>query len=330
MTIAEIAARAGVSKTAVSRYLNDGYVSEEKREAIRKIIEETGYVPSRHAQMLRTGRSGLVGVILPRIDSESISRVVRGIGTVLDENEFQLLLANTNNDEQRELSYLEVFRRGQVDGILLVATMLTPAHREAMQRCTVPLVVVGQHTPLCSCVYHDDAGAAQALTRHLIDLGRRRIAYIGVTPRDRAVGHARREGVCTALEEAGLVWDDALAERTDFSMQGGRAACERLLARGADFDGLFCATDSIAIGAMQALHAAGRQTPQDVAVVGMGHSRMSELIHPTLTTAHYYYEKSGEEAARLLMNAMQDENPVRQQLCLGFEIMHGESSCGKD
>ena len=86
MTIAEIAARAGVSKTAVSRYLNDGYVSAEKREAIRCVIEETGYVPSRQAQMLRTGQSGLIGVILPRINSESIGRIVRGISRVLGDS----------------------------------------------------------------------------------------------------------------------------------------------------------------------------------------------------------------------------------------------------
>ncbi len=129
MTIAEIAARAGVSKTAVSRYLNDGYVSAEKREAIRKVIEETGYVPSRQAQMLRTGQSGLIGVILPRIDSESIGRIVRGISRVLGSSSYQLLLANTENHAEKELEYLDVFRKGRVDGILLVATMLTPAHR---------------------------------------------------------------------------------------------------------------------------------------------------------------------------------------------------------
>jgi len=130
MTIAEIAARAGVSKTAVSRYLNDGYVSAEKREAIRRVIEETGYVPSRQAQMLRTGQSGLIGVILPRINSESIGRIVRGISRVLGDSRFQLLLANTDNHAEKELEYLEVFRKGRVDGILLVATMLTPAHRD--------------------------------------------------------------------------------------------------------------------------------------------------------------------------------------------------------
>ena len=111
MTIAEIAQRAGVSKTAVSRYLNSGYISQEKKEKIRAVIEEPGYIPSRQAQNLRRGTSRMIGVILPKIDSESISRIVAGISQVLEEKGFQLLLANTENNIEREISYLEYFKK---------------------------------------------------------------------------------------------------------------------------------------------------------------------------------------------------------------------------
>ena len=97
MTIAEIAQRAGVSKAAVSRYLNKGYISSEKREAIRRVIEETGYIPSQQAQTLRTGKSHMIGVIVPRIDSEAVSRVVAGISRIFEEQGYRLLLANTEN-----------------------------------------------------------------------------------------------------------------------------------------------------------------------------------------------------------------------------------------
>ena len=257
MTIAEIAARAGVSKTAVSRYLNDGYVSAEKREAIRRVIEETGYVPSRQAQMLRTGQSGLIGVILPRINSESIGRIVRGVSRVLGDSRFQLLLANTDNHAEKELEYLEVFRKGRVDGILLVATMLTPAHRKAIRECQVPVVVEGQCLSDASCVYHDDQGAAHALTTELIEAGCRKIAYFGVTTRDKAAGLARRHGFLEALAEAEIPADDALMQTCDFSVESGTEACRNLLQNGTAFDGIFCATDSIAVGAMEALHEAG-------------------------------------------------------------------------
>ena len=98
MTISEIAKLAGVSKACVSRYLNHGYVSEEKKQRIQKIIDETGYVPSRQAQVLRTGKSRQIGVILPKINSESISAMVAGISSVLNRNGFAMLLANTENN----------------------------------------------------------------------------------------------------------------------------------------------------------------------------------------------------------------------------------------
>ena len=96
------------------------------------MIEETGYVPSQQAQTLRTGKSRMVGVIVPRIDSESISRVVAGISRVLEEHDYHLLLANTDNNIHKELEYLEVFRSGNVDGVILVATILSGAHRQAL------------------------------------------------------------------------------------------------------------------------------------------------------------------------------------------------------
>jgi len=326
MTIAEIAARAGVSKTAVSRYLNDGYVSAEKREAIRRVIEETGYVPSRQAQMLRTGQSGLIGVILPRINSESIGRIVRGISRVLGDSRFQLLLANTDNHAEKELEYLEVFRKGRVDGILLVATMLTPAHRKAIRECQVPVVVEGQCLSDASCVYHDDQGAAHALTTELIEAGCRKIAYFGVTTRDKAAGLARRHGFLEALAEAEIPADDALMQTCDFSVESGTEACRNLLQNGTAFDGIFCATDSIAVGAMEALHEAGIKMPDEVKVVGVGHARISGLVRPKLTTAHYFYEKSGEEAARILLEIIRDGVDMHQQIKLGYEIVRREST----
>ena len=125
MNINEIARLAGVSRTTVSRYLNNGYVSEEKKEKIRKVIEETGYQPSTQAQMLRTKKTKLVGVVLPKINSDTISREVAGISDVLAKRGYQIILANTNNDIEEELKSLSLFRDNQVDGVIFIATMFT-------------------------------------------------------------------------------------------------------------------------------------------------------------------------------------------------------------
>ena len=326
MPIAEIAQRAGVSKAAVSRYLNNGYISSEKREAIRRVMEETGYIPSQQAQTLRTGKSRMIGVIVPRIDSEAVSRVVAGISRIFEEQGYRLLLANTENRMDKELEYLEVFRTGNVDGVLLVATILSPAHRKAVQACSVPVVLLGQQMDGVTCVYHDDRGAAYAVTRLMLQGGRKKLGYIGVTQRDRAAGASRRAGFLDALHEAGLEETASRMEQSDFSIDGGYAAAERMLQRAIDVDGIFCATDSIAIGAMNRLEQYGRRVPEDVALAGIGHSRLGELIRPRLTTAHYYYQTSGEEAAKDLIEMIEQGMDRKKQLKLGFEIRLGETT----
>ena len=326
MTIAEIARRAGVSKAAVSRYLNSGYISSEKREAIRRVIEETGYVPSHQAQTLRTGKTRMIGVIVPRIDSESISRVVAGISQVLEAQGYRLLLANTDNRVEKELEYLEVFRGGSVDGVILVATMLSADHRQALAALEVPAVLVGQQMDGISCVYHDDQGAARAVTKLLLQYGRRRVGYVGVTTRDRAAGAARRAGFLEALREAGVEPEQTWMERSDFSIDGGFAAAERLFEKTPDLEAVFCATDSICVGVKEWLESHGRQIPGDVALAGIGHSRLSELVHPKLATAHYYYQTSGEEAARALVEIVEQGVDRKKQLMLGYEVIPGESA----
>ena len=126
MTIKEIAQLAGVSSAAVSRYLNGGYVSGEKKDKIRKVIEETGYQPSAQARILRTKRACLVGVVVPKINSESISRITAGIESVLSTRGYQMLLASTDNDPAKELTYLKLFESYPVDGIILIGPSPVP------------------------------------------------------------------------------------------------------------------------------------------------------------------------------------------------------------
>ena len=143
MNISEIAKLAGVSKAAVSRYLNDGYLSEEKKQAIAKVIAETGYRPMIQAQSLRTRKTRIIGVVLPKINSFSISTILAGIESVLEKQGFQILLADSHNDPERELESLRLFAHQRVDGVILIATVLTAAHRALLRRMG-PVVVLGQ------------------------------------------------------------------------------------------------------------------------------------------------------------------------------------------
>ena len=189
MNINEIAKLAGVSRATVSRYLNNGYVSDEKKERIQEVIDRTGYKPSTQAQTLRTKKTRLIGVILPKINSDSISRMVAGISVVLKEAGYQLLLANTENREKEELEYLRLFSENHVDGIILIATIITREHKRALKALQVPVVLLGQRLDGYSCVYQDDCLAARDVSRLLLR-GAGKIGCIGVTQQDEAVARA--------------------------------------------------------------------------------------------------------------------------------------------
>lgn len=321
MTINEIAELAGVSRATVSRYLNNGYVSEEKKNRIAGVIRETGYVPSSQAKMLRTKKTGLIGVIIPKISSDSISRMVDGIGEELSKAGYQLLLASTNNDEREEVRYLQTFRNNYVDGIILIGTIFRKEHRKALEELTVPVVVLGQQYEGYACVYQDDQHAAKDVTA-LLTKACSHIAYIGVTTKDKAVGMARKKGFQTALSVSGA---ELAAEReVPFQMEAGYEAMKEIMRTIPQVDGVFCATDTIAAGVMQYLREADKEW--DVAVAGMGDSKVATILRPALTTVHFYYKTSGAEAARLLVEMMQEGDDIRKEVKMGYRIIEREST----
>ena len=189
MNIADIAKMAGVSRAAVSRYFNNGYISEEKQAAIRKVVEETGYRPSIQAQTLRTKRTKMIGVIVPKIASSSIGRIVEGMLAEFHDSDYRMLLAVTQNEPQKEIDYLAAFNDKQVDGVILVATVFTAAHKRTLKSMSVPVVIVGQHLSGYCCVYHDDYHACYDLTKLMFEKGRTTLGFMSAMWQDK-IGRA--------------------------------------------------------------------------------------------------------------------------------------------
>ncbi|MFT8887807.1 MAG: LacI family DNA-binding transcriptional regulator [Ethanoligenens sp.] len=326
LNIHDIAKLAGVSSTTVSRFLNSGYVSDSKREKIQKVIDKTGYTPMLGAQTLRTKRKKLIGVIIPKISSESVSRTVDGISEALSAHGYQILLGNTDNNPEKELEYFSIFQ-ANTDGILFLATILTERHQKLLRDLQTPLVVIGQTLDYCPCVYYDDFGAAKQLTDLLIHYGCRCLGYIGVTNDDRAAGLARQNGFLAAVSEAHMQIPPARMAVGPFSMASGDQNVKEMLAACPDLDGLFCATDSIAVGAMQAIRAMGRDIPGEICVVGIGDSQISKIIQPQLTTVHFHYRTSGMKAAEMLLHMLENHLHSDKKLSLGFEVIERQSCC---
>ncbi len=308
MNINEIAKLAGVSRATVSRYLNNGYVSEDKKISIQKVIEETGYQPSASAQTLRSKKTHIIGVIIPKINSDSISRMVSGISRVLTENGYQLLLACTENREQKELEYLTIFRENHVDGILLLGTIFTADHMAMLEQLSVPIVILGQNLNGYSCVYHDDYSAAYELTRTLLPTASS-VGYLSANPNDVSVGKNRCNGFSDATKEAHFPEQNIFTDTCAFSTESGYEHAKALLADHPEIDTLICATDSLAVGAMMAVREAGRAIPSEVQVAGLNDSTLSKVTTPTLTTVHFFYEEAGEEAATILLDSLKKKNP---------------------
>ena len=236
MTIKEIAKLAGVSSAAVSRYLNGGYVSDEKKEQIKKVIDETGYQPSAQARMLRTKKACLIGVVVPKINSESISRITAGIEKVLSERNYQMLLAGTDNTPAKEIEYMRLFENYPVDGIILVGTMITAEHRRFLKESKVPVVVIGQHTKYANCIYHDDYGAGEAMGCAVAAKSRKEIAYIGVSREDKAAGAAREDGFREGLKRSGKELKDGYYKVAEFTTESGYEKVLELLNEKHDID----------------------------------------------------------------------------------------------
>lgn len=325
ITLKDIAQMADVSPSAVSRYLNGGSLSEEKSQRIRDAIAQTGYRPNQAAQTLRTGALRQVGVIVPKINSNSVSNVVAGINSVMAANGYSLLLGTTDGQDEKELHFLNLMQDNRVSGIIIMGTTMTPMKKDAFQSCRVPLVITGQNFADFCCVHHDDYGAMQALTETMIARGRRKIVYVGVDERDAATGLARWKAVFDALRQAGLDGVHLMAQ--DYEVESGYQCARQILSQYPDTDGILCATDKLAHGVMKALKEAGKNLPEDVSICGVDDDWTDQFTTPTLTTARLYHEQCGEDAASILLQMMEgkrEEQPLRR-IKLGYTILRRES-----
>lgn len=323
MTIKEIAKLAGVSSAAVSRYLNGGYVSEQKKEQIKKVIEETGYQPSAQARMLRTKKASLIGVVVPKINSESISRVTAGIERVLSERGYQMLLAGTGNQSEKEVEYMKLFENYPVDGIILIGTMITAKHRKFLKETKVPVVVVGQHTRYANCIYHDDYNAGRALGQVVGLKYGDRVAYIGVGREDKAAGAAREDGFMAGLKQAGISLPEKRKYVAEFNIESGYRETMKLLEKESEIDVISCATDTIAAGAIKAIHQYREEESlsRDIQVTGFGDNQLLKAVTGGFPTIHFGYMTSGIRGAELLLDVIDRGETIPVEMKLGYQLV---------
>lgn len=328
-TIKEIAEMANVSRTTVSRVLNDtGYVSEEARKRVLEVIQKTGYVPSQQAKFLRTKKTKVIGVVLPKLGTETAGRIVNGMNDVLSEHGYQILLTSTNLQAEKEIEYLRLLKSRQVDGIIFIATNTKEELISEIEQLHLPFIVIGQDIPRVSSVTYDDFEAAKRMTELLIRKGRKNIAFIGVHETDQAVGVMRKKGFKKAMEENRLPIYKDWMEQANFDIPSGYKAMSKIMEQaspGRSPDAVFCVTERIAVGAMQFLKESGFSIPGQISITGIGASDISKYVDPALTTMDYENEVAGKEAAQILLQQIEKNIKLQKKIVLNGRLIERDS-----
>ena len=185
----------------------------------------------------------------------------------------------------------------------------------------MPVVVTGQNFNGFTCVYHDDFNAMAELMKRMIASGRKHIAYIGASEKDLQAGSARRRGAEMAYMQAGFDKKNLIKATVDFTAEDGYEAAKKILKKHPRVDGILCASDIIAIGAIKAIREAGKEPGKDVGICGVDDMWMDRFGATPLTSAHLYFEECGLRAAELLLDEITEPSKMKQQICLDFSIV---------
>jgi len=292
---AEVARRAGVSRTTVSFVLNDVRdrgISEATRERVLAIVREIGYAPNAAARSLAGGATRTVALVVPQVDhlhvDAFLAQLVASVNEACHDNGLRLLIESTEGQGREPGGFLELVRSRSIDG-LIVANLRTDeiGHLRRLRDGGVPLVVFGSHFPASEgfCTMGDDTWrSAQLAVRHLLALGHRCIGLVNYASPEFHSARQREHGWRQALLDQGITPEPRWIACGDISAHSGYEATRELLARGIAFTALLAGNDTIAFGMLKALREAGLRVPEDVAVVGYDDIPLAPFAAPPLTT----------------------------------------------
>jgi LacI family repressor for deo operon, udp, cdd, tsx, nupC, and nupG len=317
-SIKDVAREVGMSTATVSRALRGmPRVSEATRRKVLEAAERLDYVASPHAVSLASGQTRAVGVVVPFVTRWFYGSVVHGAEELLRGAGYDLLLYNLAGDhDARHRVFSTHLLRKRVDAVLVLALTPTGDEVASLTRLGRPVAIVGGRVSGWSTVRIDDVATARTAMRHLLELGHRRIGYIGGSLENQLDSSApldRLTGYRQAMAEAGVPVEREWEVTGDFTVRGGAAAAERLLALRPRPTAIFAASDEMAIGTIRAARRSGLRVPEDLSVIGIDDHEMAELFE--LTTVSQPAHEQGRLAARLLLDAIQaDGSPEPQTI----------------
>lgn len=328
VTIAEVARRARVSKTTVSRVLNNkADVDAATAVRVREVIAATGYIPSAGAVGLARGVTRTVGMLVPGLTWPWMGEVLQGIADVVEAKGYGLLLSTANRGADSLAQFSRQVSAKAFDGLLLIEPPEAVRHLRVLHDSGLPVVLVDDRVrvPAFPSVGTNNRQAGSDAAKHLLSLGRTRLAVV-TGPREFACTADRLGGFRDAVRDAGHTLDPQLIIEGDFTTESGYAATRQLLASGPEFDGVFAHNDLSAVGVLAALYETGRRVPGDVAVIGFDDIPMAAHTRPPLTTIHQPLREMGETAARELLARLGGTPPPTEPVIVPTTLVVRESA----
>jgi LacI family gluconate utilization system Gnt-I transcriptional repressor len=327
-TLEEVAAVAGVSTMTASRALSQPQlVSEATRLRVQEAVSRLGYVPNRAARALASSQSRVIAVLVPSLSNAVFSAVLDGIHDAIEASQYQVLIGNTHYSDAEEEKLLNIYMQSHPDGILLSGLSHSPAVERMLAGSRVPIVSMmdlAEDSAQMS-VGFSQYEAGLAMTRHLLERGYRRVAFIGAQLDERTL--RRADGYREAVRAAGL-YDPRLEvmvpDRSTIEL--GAELMRETLARIPDCDAVFCCNDDLAYGAIYYCQREGIRIPEQVAVGGFNDLPASAWMVPALTTVETPRYRVGFEAASLLLQAIEGRAPAQRRIDLGFTVRAREST----
>jgi LacI family transcriptional regulator len=327
ITLEDVAREANVSTASVSRVVNNkGYVSEEVRNRVMAALVRTGYVINRQARGLASGKSQVIGLVVPELETSYFGEIIRGIDEELAAVGYDLMLYTTHHRKQRESAHVATLTAGLADGLLLVLPQDPGAYLESFRHRRFPYVLI-DHGGI------DETGPSVGATNvqgaldgadYLLRLGHRRIGFItGKMHMGCAVD--RLTGYRLSLESAGIPYDAELVLEGDFHQPLGYQQACRLLALADRPTAIFASNDAMGFGVMEAVRDAGLRIGHDISIIGFDNVPAASMVHPPLTTVRQPLNEMGRAATRMLLERIAAPDTPVERIDLPTELVVRES-----
>ncbi|NQX66840.1 LacI family DNA-binding transcriptional regulator [Paenibacillus alba] len=318
-TIRDVAKLAGVSVATISRYLNkNGYVNEDTKLKVQQAIKTLQYEPNAIARGLAGRKTGTIALIFPDITNPFFAELARAVEDVARMYGYTVILCNSDNQADKEQTYIKVLKQRYVDGILFASYNLRSDDVEALKSEKIPLVILDRapRDASCSVVSSKHLEGAQMAVQHLMDVGCKKIAHI-YGPQETVTGRERFIGYEQSVKH--LPWySPSLVEPGHFRVDGGMAAVENLMQRHPDIDGIFAGNDMMAIGALKKLQRMGLSVPDQVALVGFDGIDLTLIVEPEITTVAQPIYDMGMLSTRLLIKKI--EGDIQEEQTHLFDV----------